>query len=51
MAISAGMRVSYKGMTFEITDGLCIFMKDGLMVEGTIRKLIQTGEMKIIGGK
>ncbi len=51
VSISAGMRVSYRGRTFEITDGLCIFMEDGLMVEGTIRRLIQTGQMKVIGGK
>jgi len=51
VAISSGMRVSYRGRTFEITDGLCIFMEDGLMVEGTIRRLIQTGKMKVIGDK
>lgn len=49
--IHPGMKVSYNGRTFEIADGLCIFMKDGFMVEGTIRRLIQTGEMKVIGGK
>ncbi len=49
--ISAGMKVSYRGRVFEITDGLCIFMEDGLMVEGTIRRLLQTGRMKVIGQK
>ncbi len=49
--IYPGMKVSYQGRTFEIADGPCIFMKDGFMVEGTIRRLIQTGEMKVIGEK
>ena len=51
VSIAPGMKVSYRGRIFEISDGPCIFMEDGLMVEGTIRRLIQLGNMKIVAGK